>query len=98
MKVAVVSIVPRPKENAHYEQMRKAVNTRLQSEICKMKAELMKNKEGGVSFLDVDTVLTQSMFSQDGVHLNHYGDIQLGRKVLTWVKENDRVPPVRGRV
>ena len=94
LKIAVVSVLPRPRENYQYDELRKTTNRHLQSELCKMKAELMKDKEGGVSFIDVDKVLTPKMFMQDGVHLNHEGSIQLGKRVLTWVKENSRVQPV----
>ena len=57
MKLAVISILPRPRENAQYEQMRKATNRHLRSEVCKLKADFVKNKKGSVSYLDIDSVV-----------------------------------------
>ena len=91
LKIAVVSILPRPRENKAYEKMRTEANKRLQSRLCMLKADIMKNKEeGDVSFLDMDLILTESMFCQDGVHFNTEGDVRLGRRILQWIKEKGR--------
>ena len=66
LKVAIVSIMPRPRENRAYDKMRTEVNKNLQSQLCFLKAEMVKNKEEGVeSFLGMDLVLMQDMPAAD---------------------------------
>ena len=55
-----------------------------------MKAKFFQQRAGDVSFLDLDRVLTSSMFARDGVHLNAEGDARLGEHVLSWIKEKVR--------
>ncbi|KAG0701621.1 hypothetical protein GWK47_013883 [Chionoecetes opilio] len=67
LRVAVVGIMRRPRENAGYEEMRRDTNKRLQEEVVKM------NQVPGdyeVSFIDLDGALPQEVFERDGVHLN----------------------------
>ena len=78
--------------------MRKEVNKRLQEELCKRKAAAMKLKEGAASFLDMDSILNPGMFKEDGVHLNEEGNLQLGKKVLAWLKERERHLQLGARV
>ena len=58
-KVAVLSILRRPREciNKKYEEERKKANREMQAELCKMKMNGMQ-----VSFIDLDPVITDTMF------------------------------------
>ena len=91
IKLAITSIPPRPRENKRYEQMRVAANQKLQSLVCSMKADMLRNKEKGmVSFLDMDSILTAQMYGRDGIHFNAEGDARFGRRLLQWMKEKER--------
>ena len=90
IRIAVVGIMPRPKESKRYETMRNRVNKMIQEQVCALKLTLLKKREGDVSYLDIDSVLTKEMYAKDGVHLNAEGDIQFGRRLLQWVKEKER--------
>ena len=90
VKIAVLGVLPRPKESKRYEGMRVNVNRRLQTEICAMKASLFRKREGDVSFLDMDSILPKEVFARDGVHLNAEGDACLGWRLLQWIKEKER--------
>ena len=57
VKIAVVSVLPRPKESKDYETMRIATNHSIQSQLCMMKAKFVQQRAGDVSFLDLDRVL-----------------------------------------
>ena len=93
LNIAVTSVLPRPRENGHYEQLRKQTNNELQKQICKLRWETVKSKEaGGISFLDMDCVLNPQMFAQDGVHFNHQGVLSFGKRIISWIKEKERVP------
>ena len=59
MKVAVVGVIRRPREDRRYEWVRLATNARIQEEMLKLKMEWMKEKKGDVSFIDLDRVLDQ---------------------------------------
>ena len=37
-------------------------------------------------------ILTPQMFSHDGVHLNQDGEVHMGNRILSWIKENARLP------
>ena len=60
MKVAVLGIIPRPQEKAHYERQRQATNRRREQELCSSKQKLVRKKDGGVSFIDMDAIYTYS--------------------------------------
>ena len=57
IKIAVLGIMPRPKESKRYDGMRVNVDRKLQIEVCAMKASLFRKREGDVSFLDMDSIL-----------------------------------------
>ena len=44
LEVAVLGIVPRPKQSKRYEEMRREANRRLQRELCDFKAALIHSK------------------------------------------------------
>ena len=92
MKVAVLGILPRPQEKANYERQRRSTSQRLQQELCSLKQELVRKKNGGVLFIDMDAILTPQMFSHDGVHLNQDGEVHMGNRILSWIKENAKLP------
>ena len=91
LNIAVTSILPRPREKRDYESWRKRENNEIQKNVCLMGANSIKNKEDDhISFLDMDCVLDPTMFGQDEVHLNHEGELCLGRRILTWIKGKER--------
>ena len=65
--------------------MRKEVNRKVHEELARMKVDLMK-EDIGVSFLDLDKELNDTMFCQDLVHLNIVGSRKLGDRLAEWVK------------
>ena len=90
VKLAVLSIMPRPKEGKKYESMRLAANRELQAQLCDMKVSLLQKGEGDISFMDMDSSLPKEAFAKDGVHLNGEGDVWLGKRLLQWIKEKER--------
>ena len=62
---------------------------------CKTNAELVNTKEGGISFIDRDSVLIRVMFAENGVHLDHDEDIEHETKFLTLAQENHKFSPIR---
>ena len=59
-----MGIMRRLKESLGYERMRKEVNRKVHKELARMKVDLMKEKDIGVSFLDLDKELNGTMFSR----------------------------------
>jgi lysophospholipase L1-like esterase len=86
VKVAVVGVLPRPKEGEQYEKLRVATNRRLGEALCSLKASYIRNKDcGDVSYLDPDPIMNDRLFARDGVHLNREGVNVLGNKLKSWV-------------
>ncbi|KAG0724644.1 hypothetical protein GWK47_040155 [Chionoecetes opilio] len=74
VRVAVVGVMRRPRENAGYEEIRCDTNKRLQEEVVRIKAECSKDPgDYGVSFIDLDGALPQEVFGEK-VHLNWEGE------------------------
>ena len=91
LKIAAASNMPHPCENSHYEVWRKAVNVELQKEVCRISMEIAQKETGRVSFLDMNFVLDPQLFARDAVHLNTEGEARVGKRILTWLKEKERV-------
>ena len=89
--IAVVGVLPRPRENQRYEEMRVTANRLIQADLCLLKAQAFKRKEGDLSFLNMDSALTPNMFAQDGVHLNAEGDSRFDKRVLSWIEKERRL-------
>ena len=51
-----------------------------------MKIDLMRAKDIGVSFLDLDRELNGTMFNRDLVHLNRIGSRRLGGWLAEWLR------------
>ena len=85
-KVAVMGIFKRPREciNDRYDEERKKTNSILQTELCKMKVEKTQ-----VSYIDMDAIIQDNMFSVDGVHLNREGNDRMSARILNWMKQKD---------
>ena len=63
------------------------MNEKLCLEVTKMKMEWMANKNGNVSFINLDGVLKEDRFyARDGVHLNESGTERMGRHLREWVR------------
>ena len=87
MSVAVIGVLRRPREDPQYEWLRRATNRKLQEELVKLKMEWKKEKQGDVSFIDMDQVLRDNRcFSRDGVHLSDDGNQRMGRRLCEWVQ------------
>ncbi|KAG0720429.1 hypothetical protein GWK47_048534 [Chionoecetes opilio] len=96
VRVAVVGIMRRPRENAGYEEMRRDTNKRLQEEVVKIKAECSKDlRDYGVSFIDLDGALPQEIFEGDGVHLNWEGERRMCGRMLEWIRATERLCKLR---
>ncbi|KAG0724256.1 hypothetical protein GWK47_040956 [Chionoecetes opilio] len=96
VRVAVVGIMRRPRENAGYEEMRRDTNKRLQEEVVKMKAECSKDPgDYGVSFIDLDGALPQEVFEGDKVHLNWEGEKRMCGRMLEWIRATERLCKLR---
>ena len=90
VKVAVMSIFQHPKEDRRYDNMRKEANKKLQMKICELKAELILEKGGNLSFMDMDAVVSADSFTRDGLHVNANGDARVGKSILQWMREKSR--------
>ncbi|KAG0711402.1 hypothetical protein GWK47_020666 [Chionoecetes opilio] len=96
VRVAVVGIMRRPRENAGYEEMRRDTNKRLQEEVVRMKAECSKDPgDYGVSFIDLDGALPQEVFEGDKVHLNWEGERRMCGRMLEWIRATERLCKLR---
>ena len=98
MSVAVVGILKRPRESPQYERIRKDTNTKLSEELMKMKVEWLSEKKGNISFINMDPLLKNADFCEDGVHLNDGGNERLARRLIQWVHARSLqcVGPARG--
>ena len=80
--IKVISILPRPRENGRYEEMRLYTNWVLKKEL-----ELMKRREGkNVEFIDVDSVMSLESFTRDGIHFNETGNRNIGKVIIQNMK------------
>ncbi|KAG0730605.1 hypothetical protein GWK47_000001 [Chionoecetes opilio] len=97
VRVAVVGIMRRPRENAGFEEMRRDTNKRLQEEVVRMKAECSKDPgDYGVSFINLDGALPQEVFEGDKVHLNWEGERRMcGRESLRGIRATERLCRLR---
>ena len=92
VRVAVVSVMRRPVEMAEYETARMEVNKKLHSAVMERWAEYAKDKsDGGVSFIDMDHVVTERMFDRDGVHLNEEGERCMAGRLIKWIAPRNRI-------
>ena len=62
MKVAVKGVLQRPREDNHYEEVRRQTNTKIQEKLIKKKIEWMKEKKGNVSFINKYSLLGNDVF------------------------------------
>ena len=87
MKVAVIGVMRRSREDNSYEDVRKQTNKKIQEELIKMKIEWMKEKKGNINFIDLDSVLGNNRFyERDGVHFSDEGNARMGRRFVEWVQ------------
>ena len=70
LRVVVVGIMRRPRESLGSERMRKEANKKVHEEMARIKVDLLKEKDIGVSFLDLDRKLNGTMFDRNLAHLN----------------------------
>lgn len=91
LRVAVVGILPRPRESNVYEGLRLEANRKVQEEIFQMNGRHLRGKDGGrVSYLDLDPILQDWQYANDGVHLNREGVNVLGKVILKQVTDSVR--------
>ena len=68
------------------------MNTQIQEEVLKMKLDWLKEKNGNVSFIDLDPILREGMdFRPDGVHLNDVGNARMCRRLREWMRARSMV-------
>lgn len=84
-------IMRRPREPISYEWMRKKINRNMLTELGRLKVELMKEKDIGVSFLDLDKKLYESKYTRDLVHLKPEGSKRLGGRLIEWLRASRKV-------
>ena len=88
MRVSVVSVLPRPgmEKDNQYEKMRKNINKKLHVAIMEMNLKARVDPgNNGVSFMDMDPVITPDMYVHDGVHLNERGTEKLAQHIIRWL-------------
>lgn len=96
VRVAVVGVLKRPRENQGYEEMRREANRKIQKGVLKMKIDIGKSHEDyGVSFLDLDGDLPQQAYGRDGVHLNQKGEGVMCNRFLEWIRATERMHNMR---
>ena len=91
MRVSVVSVLPRPgmEKDRQYEKMRKSINEKLHVAIMELNLKAQVDLENnGVSYLDMDPVITPDMYVRDGVHLNERENEKLAQHIITWLNES----------
>ena len=89
-------VIPRPSQRREYEEDRLKTNKELQKKICKLSPTLRSEVHTLVSFLAMNNIFNNRMFAMDGVHLNKVGIAAMGKKVLYWIKEKEKVPSTFG--
>ncbi|KAF2350567.1 SGNH hydrolase-type esterase domain [Trinorchestia longiramus] len=86
VRVAVTSLLRRPACNEEYERLRKEVNRDLHEKILVMKADSVRKREVGSSFLDMDDLIQAGCFLGDGVHLSQEGETKLSQRFIRWIR------------
>jgi hypothetical protein len=85
-KIAVMGVLPRPRESAEYEGIRGEVNRWVGDELTDMRArQISEGDNNPVTFFDPSHLLMNRHYARDGVHLNREGVNIVGRRVLGWV-------------
>jgi hypothetical protein len=91
VKVAVVGVLPRPRETGEYEGMRGEVNRWLHNELRDMRGMQIRGGDPNpITYLDPSHLLGIRHYARDGVHLNREGVNIVGRNLLGWVTEAAR--------
>ena len=95
IRVAIMSVLPRPKEDEEYEQVRTEVNRKLHECVINESMKSFQDREdGGISFLDLDPTLLSvkgNQFCSDCVHLNEEGERAVSARVIKWTRVSTRV-------
>ncbi|KAF2343430.1 SGNH hydrolase-type esterase domain [Trinorchestia longiramus] len=86
VRVAVTSLLRRPACNEDYERLCKEVNRDLHEKILVMKAESVRKREVGLSFLDMDDLIQAGCFLRDGVHLSQEEETKLSQRFIHWIR------------
>ncbi|KAF2351398.1 SGNH hydrolase-type esterase domain [Trinorchestia longiramus] len=86
VRVAVTSLFRRPVCNEEYERLHKKVNRNLHEKILVMKAESIRKREVGSSFLDMDDLIQAACFLRDGVYLWQEGKTKLSQRFISWIR------------
>ncbi|KAF2353094.1 SGNH hydrolase-type esterase domain [Trinorchestia longiramus] len=86
VRVAVTSLLRRLACNEEYERLRKEVNRDLHEKILVMKAESIREREVGFSFLDMDDLIKAGCFLKDRVHFSQGGKIKLSQRFIRWIR------------
>jgi len=60
-----------------------------------MKIDMMRERDIGVSFLDLDKELNGMMFGRDLVHLNVAGSKRLGGRLVEWLRATRKLQEAR---
>ncbi|KAF2357489.1 SGNH hydrolase-type esterase domain [Trinorchestia longiramus] len=86
VRVAVASLLRRQTCNEEYEWLCKEVNRDLHEKILVIKAESIRKREVGSSFLDMDDLIQAGCFLRDGVHLSQEGETKLFQRFICWIR------------
>ncbi|KAF2350656.1 SGNH hydrolase-type esterase domain [Trinorchestia longiramus] len=86
VRVAVTSLLRRLACNEEYERLRKEVNRDLHEKILAMKAESIRKREVGSSFLDMNDLIQAACFLEDGAHLSQEGETKLFQRFIRWIR------------
>ena len=72
---------------------------KLKTKNIKMKLSMLGDRQDyGVSFLDMDNVLTRQVYGSDGVHLDWKGEKWMCGRILEWIKATERMHESKNRV
>ncbi|KAF2345168.1 SGNH hydrolase-type esterase domain [Trinorchestia longiramus] len=86
VRVAVTSLLRRPVCNEEYEWLHKEVNRDLHEKVLAMKAESIRKREVGSSFLDMDNLIHAGCFLEDGVHVSQEGETKISQRFICWIR------------
>ena len=82
VQVILSSVLPRPRESGHYEEMRTYTNFHLK----KQTEYLNESQNKDIIFMNCDPVMYVEYFERDGVHLNYDGNKSLGIRIIKEIR------------
>ena len=98
IQVAVMGVMRRPREGERYEWARREVNSRISQALVERRLQGgYSARKGSLSYVDTDSLLSNHGFAADGVHLSMEGRRAVGRRLVQWIVEKEKLIQYRSR-